>query len=47
VPSGTDKFGYYPFGGYYGGIVDVSCPPTSGQTWSNNVWDDNNAAIAC
>ena len=45
--SGTDSYGYYPFGGQYGVDSYVYCPPASGQVWSNNVWDDNNEAIGC
>jgi hypothetical protein len=45
--GGADSNGYWPFGGYYGIDAYVYCPPTSGQEWSNNVWDDNNEAIGC
>ncbi len=44
--TGTDKYGYFPNGGYYGGPVDDYCSG-SGQTWSNNVWDDNSSALSC
>jgi hypothetical protein len=40
-----DKYGYYPNGGYYGGVIYDYCG--TGQTWTNNVWDNNRAAIAC
>jgi len=42
----NDGHGYFPNGGYYGGPVDDYCSG-SGQTWSGNVWDDNNATISC
>jgi Domain of unknown function (DUF4082) len=43
-----DNNGYYPYGGYYGGVIDDYCPSSgSGQVWSDNVWDDNNAAVGC
>jgi hypothetical protein len=44
--TGTDKYGYFPNGGYYGGAVDDYCSGAN-QTWSNNVWDDNNGAVSC
>jgi hypothetical protein len=50
TPTGTsgDKYGYYPYGGYYGAVIDAYCPGSyAGQTWSGNVWDDNNAAVTC
>ena len=49
IGSGADAHGYWPNGGYYGPYAPTSiyCPPTAGQTWSNNVWDDNGAAISC
>jgi hypothetical protein len=43
----ADSHGYYPNGGYYGQIASVYCPPTPGQEWSNNVWDDNNETVTC
>jgi hypothetical protein len=47
--NGADSHGYWPFGGYYGAFDSeaVYCPPASGQTWSANVWDDNNETINC
>jgi hypothetical protein len=45
--GGPDEFGYFPRGGYYGGPVDIYCPPTAGQTWSNNVWDDDGSQVSC
>jgi hypothetical protein len=47
--DGADANGFWPFGGYYG-VLDSDaayCPPASGQQWSNNVWDDDNATIGC
>lgn len=44
--TGTDKYGYFPLGGYYGGPTDDYCGD-SGQIWSNNVWDDNNQTVSC
>jgi hypothetical protein len=41
----NDGYGYFPDGGYYGGPIDGYCG--AGQTWSGNVWDDNNATISC
>jgi hypothetical protein len=43
----TDSHGYYPNGGYYGIDAYTYCPPTPGQQWSNNIWDDNNETVAC
>jgi hypothetical protein len=45
--NGADAFGIWPFGGYYGTDAWIYCPPTKGQEWSNNVWDDNNETIGC
>jgi hypothetical protein len=45
--GGPDTHGYYPNSGYYGLAADIYCPPTSGQTWSGNVWDDDDMAIDC
>jgi hypothetical protein len=45
--DGPDSHGYYPNSGYYGVAADDYCPPTSGQTWTGNVWDDDETAIAC
>ena len=39
--------GYFPGGGSYGVDAYVYCPPTGGQTWANNVWDDSNASVGC
>lgn len=44
--TGTDKYGYFPNGGYYGGPVDDYCTGAN-QVWTNNVWDDNNATVSC
>jgi hypothetical protein len=44
--NGTDGFGYWPQGGYFGVDSWTYCTGT-GQTWTNNVWDDNNTTIAC
>jgi hypothetical protein len=45
--GGPDTHGYYPFAGYYGVAADLYCPPKRGQTWSNNVWDDDGSPIRC
>ncbi len=45
--GGADQYGYWPNGGYYGIDAYIYCPPTPGQEWSNNVWDDNNESIGC
>jgi hypothetical protein len=44
--SGADSSGYWPFGGYFGLDAYIFCTGT-GQTWSGNVWDDNNAGAGC
>jgi hypothetical protein len=47
--GGADLNGYWPLSGYYG-VTDSAatyCPPTSGQAWSNNVWDDDSESIGC
>jgi hypothetical protein len=43
----TDSHGFYPNGGFYGHIASVYCPPTPGQVWSSNVWDNNNETVSC
>jgi len=45
--SGADANGYWPFGGYFGVTASMYCPPTANQTWSNNVWDDDDNPIPC
>lgn len=45
--TGTDKYGYFPNAGYYGGPVDDYCGDGANQIWSNNVWDDNSAPFTC
>jgi hypothetical protein len=47
IGSGADAHGYWPSGGYFGVSVHPYCPPTAGQAWSGNVWDDSGASIAC
>jgi hypothetical protein len=47
VGAGADGFGYWPNGGYYGSSDIAYCPGTANQTWSNNVWDNNNASLGC
>jgi len=42
--GGADASGYYPNGGYYGGDVYGHCATA---TWTNNVWDDDDAAVGC
>jgi hypothetical protein len=44
--SCPDANGYWPNGGSYGVDAYIYCSG-SGQTWSNNVWDDNNQTIGC
>jgi hypothetical protein len=39
-----DAHGYYPRGGFFGVDAYIYCGST---TWSNNVWDDNSAAVSC
>jgi hypothetical protein len=43
----SDSHGYYAHGGYYGVEASIYCPPTAGQVWSNNVWDDSGESIGC
>jgi hypothetical protein len=45
--SSGDANGYWPQGGEFGLDSWIYCPPTGGQTWSGNVWDDNNSPVAC
>jgi hypothetical protein len=45
--GGADEHGYWPLGGYFGVTASMYCPPTTGQTWSNNVWDDDGDPIPC
>jgi hypothetical protein len=45
--GGPDANGYWPNGGYYGIDAYTYCPPTAGQEWSNNVWDDNDESVGC
>jgi len=52
--AGADSHGYFPNGGYYpeglqsgGDLAYGYCPPTAGQIFTNNVWDDNGAAVGC
>lgn len=47
IGSGSDAHGYWRKGGYFGTALSTYCPPASGQTWSNNVWDDNGAEVPC
>jgi hypothetical protein len=47
IGAGADSHGYWPQGGYFGIAKSVYCPPTAGQAWSSNVWDDNGAAVSC
>ena len=42
--AGTDGNGYFPSSGSYGLLGDIFCAQT---TWTNNVWDDNDAAVSC
>jgi hypothetical protein len=37
--AGADSHGYWPYGGYYN--VAAYYYTGTGQTWSNNYWDDN------
>lgn len=45
--AGADQNGYWPKGGHYGVDSYTFCPPVAGATWSGNVWDNNNANVAC
>ena len=45
--GGADLNGDFPFGGQYGVDAYIYCPPTSGQVWSDNVWDNNDETIGC
>jgi hypothetical protein len=45
--SGADMHGDWPYGGYFGVDAYTYCPPTAGQTWSNNVWDDDSSVVPC
>jgi hypothetical protein len=45
--GGADLNGYWPSGGYYGVAAYIYCPPTKGQIWSDNVWDDNEESVGC
>jgi hypothetical protein len=52
--AGADSHGYFPNGGYYpeglesgGDLAYGFCPPTAGQTFTGNVWDDNGAPVGC
>jgi hypothetical protein len=47
IGSGADLNGYWPYGGHYGLDSYTYCPPIGGQTWSGNVWDNNNARANC
>jgi hypothetical protein len=47
IGSGADSHGYWPNGGHYGLNAYTYCPPSSGQTWSGNVWDDNQGSARC
>jgi hypothetical protein len=42
--SCPDTHGYYPSSGYYG--VAAYCWTGTGQTWQNNIWDDDVSPIA-
>jgi hypothetical protein len=45
--GGADSHGYWPLGGNYGVASYIYCPPSTGQIWSDNVWDDNNETVGC
>ena len=45
--GGSDSHGYFPNGGSAGPLAYVYCPPTAGQVWSGNKWDDNGSTIGC
>jgi hypothetical protein len=47
VEGEADAHGYYPNGGFYGIVASMYCPPTPGQEWSGNVWDDDGGAVGC
>jgi hypothetical protein len=42
--TNPDKNGYFPGGGFFGLDAYIFCNQT---TWTNNVWDDNGAAVGC
>jgi hypothetical protein len=47
-PYGSaDQWGLYPDGGSYGVDASTYCPPTAGQTWSGNTWDDDGSPVSC
>lgn len=43
----TNRRGYWPQGGYFGAVDAAYCPPTVGQKWAHNFWDDTGGPIAC
>ncbi len=45
--GGQDSHGYWPNGGYFGIAAYLYCPPTSGQIWSGNYWDDDGSTVDC
>jgi hypothetical protein len=45
--SGANSRGYWPRGGYFGVGVYLYCPPTRGQQWAHNFWDDTGGAVRC
>lgn len=45
--AGADSHGYWPRGGHYFLADEPFCPPTRGQVWAANVWDDDGAGIPC
>jgi hypothetical protein len=45
--DGSDSHGYYPYGGSYSWDYETYCPPTAGQTWTANTWDDNGSTVGC
>jgi hypothetical protein len=53
ISPGEDSFGQFPYGGsnppgaMYFSDPGFSCPPTAGQTYVNNNWDDTGTPIPC
>lgn len=44
--GGADQHGFFPQGGYFFVAADIYCGGP-GQTWTDNVWDDDDRSIAC
>lgn len=44
--GGSDRAGYFPYGGYFG-VNDSAYCSGSHRRWAGNVWDDNGATVSC